>query len=49
MLEQGEVLEHEAHMAFLHQHGGGFLAVDVDVTGINELLAQMADTDFDGR
>ena len=34
VLEQGEVLEHKAHLALLHRAGGGLLAGDPDAPGI---------------
>ncbi len=39
MLEQGEVLEHKAHMPLLHREGGGIGAVEVHPTLVHRLQA----------
>jgi hypothetical protein len=39
VLEQGEVLEHKAHLALLHRARGGLLAGDPDPPGIGLLQA----------
>ena len=39
VLEQGEVLEHKAHLALLHRASGGLLAGDPDPPGVSLLQA----------